>query len=293
MKMLASIKSFSHFKAIENYIDGVVISNQEFSPVLNDSFLVEEMITIIKYANEKNKEVVIDITSMFTNDIMDKLLVFVKNFINYNCLFLYSDIGVFTLLKELGVENRGIYDPKTMITNSYDLNLYLSCNMKACSISEEIPLSDVKLINSKKNGAIWYKAFGYHQMFHSKRKLISTYFEFIGADKKIDNQNSFLKEETRDDKYHIVENSHGTLLYRSYVISTLKEIDIIKEIDYLFLDSIFIEESLFNEAVKIYYNTLKGNMNLDNALIKLNEMFHIEDGFMYEDTVYVKPEVKR
>lgn len=293
MKMFASIKSFSHFKAIENYIDGVVVSNHRFSPVHNKSFEIEEILEIIKYANEKNISVVLDITMMLTNKDMSELEVFIKNFINTNLLFLYSDLGVYTLLKKYYIENRGIYDPKTMITNSYDLNLYLSCNMFACSLSLEIPLSDVLKINDLKNGNIWYKVFGKHQMFHSKRKLISTYSKFLSKDITINNDNSYLVEETRDDKYPIVENEHGTILYRSYVFSALKEIDVIKKLDYLFLDSQLLDENIFNESLKIYYDVLNGNMKLDNGLIRLNELNHILDGFMYEDTVYVKPEVQR
>lgn len=293
MRIFASIKSFSHFKAIERYVDGIVFGNKIYSPVHTTSFEIEEMKEIIDYANKLNKESIIDITSMFCNKQMEELEKFILNFKDLGVGYIYSDLGVYELLKKHSIENRGIYDPKTLITNSYDLNLYLSCNMKACSLSLEIPLNDIKIINSKKNGAIWYKVFGYHQMFHSKRKLIDTYKEFLGVDFEIDNDNSYLNEEIRDDFYHIVQNEHGTLLYRPYVFSALKEVKIIKELDYLFLDSIFLEESLFNQAIEIYYNTLNEKMPLDIAISKLNELFHIEDGFMYEDTVYVKPEVKR
>lgn len=293
MKMLASIKSFSHFKAILNYVDGVVFSNKKFSPVNTNSFEVEEMKEIIEFANLNNKEAIIDVTCMLTNNLMDELNSFIMNFKDLNVSYIYSDIGVYTLLKKLGIENRGIYDPKTLITNSYDLNLYLEDNMKACSLSLEIPLKDIKEINSKKKGAVWYKAFGYHQMFYSKRHLISTYSKFLNKDININNDNSYLKEETRGETYPIVENEHGTLLYRSYVVSTLSELEILKSLDYIFLDSVLMEENVFNESVEIYYNTLNGNMSLDSALIRLNELHHIEDGFMYEDTVYIKPEVQR
>ncbi len=291
MRLIASIKSFSHFKDIYNVVDGIVIRNDKFSTSYNTSFEIEEMKEIIEYS--KDKQVIIDITTMYTNDLMNELEEFIKFFLEYDVYYLYSDIGCHTLLKKYNIQNKGIYDPKTLITNSYDLNHYLSTGMNALSLSLEIPTSDIDQIISKKKGNVWYKCFGYHQMFHSKRHLISVYEKHLGHKIEMNNDSSYLKEQTRNELYHIVETQHGTLLYRPYVVSMLEKLSTLKSCDYLFMDSMFMNEELFNNALHIYRDTLSNNKNLNESLNELSEMFHIEAGFMNEDSVYIKPEVTR
>ncbi len=293
MKIFTSIKSLSHFEKLIDKVDGIVIGNNSFSTLLSHSFIVEEIIEMIEKSLQLNKEVVFNISSMQTNSSMILLEKFISNFLNYNVMYLYSDLGVYNLLKKYNKETKGIYDPSTMITNSMDMNFYLSKGMKACSLSLEIPIKDIKEINSKKLGNIWYKVFGYHQMFHSKRKLISTYQKFINLDKVINNENSYLIEETRNEKYPIIENEHGTVLFREYIISMIKECEIIKELDYLYLDSNLIEEEIFNKVLDIYLLALNNKLSVSDALNEMDKLnLYIKDGFMYQDTVYQKEELK-
>ncbi len=290
--IIASIKSFSHFMEILNLVDGVLVNtiySISVNPIPND----EEIDKIIEFANKNNKECILDISSIMYNCEVERATSFIKKYKDKNVSFLYTDIGLHEILYSMGIENRGIYDPKTLVTNSYDMNLYLSCGMKACGLSNEITLDDTKTLISKKEGKVWLKVFGYHQMFYSRRKLISLYYKYKGINEDILRGESYLKEETRDDLYHIDENRHGTVIYRSYVLSYLRDLDKIIGADYMYLDSSFISEEDFRIVLKVYKKTIDGDMYLDDALDYLNEMFLIEDGFMYHDTVYKKEELKQ
>ncbi len=290
--IIASIKSFSHFMEISDLVDGVLVNtiySISVNPIPND----EEIDKIIEYANKNRKECILDISSIMYNDEVEMATSFIKKYRDKNVSFLYTDIGIHTILYNMGIENRGIYDPKTLVTNSYDMNLYLSDGMKAVGLSNEITLDDTKTLISKKEGKVWLKVFGYHQMFYSRRKLISVYYKYKGIGDKISREESYLKEETRDDMYHIDENKHGTVIYRSYVLSYLRDLDKIIGADYMYLDSSFISSEDFNLVLKVYKKTIDGDMYLDDALDYLNEMFLIEDGFMYNDTVYKKEELKQ
>ena len=289
--IIASIKSFSHFIEIESLCDGVVV-NTTFSTSVNPVFNDEEISKTIEYATKNNKVVILDISFIFEDKDINDIKDFVLKYKNTNTLFLYTDIGVHQILKECNMQHRGIYDPKTLVTNSYDLNAYEELGMNAVGLSNEIPLEDVKMITDKKNGRVWLKIFGYHQMFYSKRKLISLFAKHKNLDINIDRENTFVKEETRDDMYHIDENKYGTLIYRSYVLSYLRELENIKNIDYMYLDSAFISNEDFNEALRIYSDTINSLIDPIMALDYLNELFMIEDGFMYHDTVYKKEEFK-
>lgn len=287
--IIVCIKSFSHFKSIENLCDGVVFNSKytiSVNPILNN----EEMKEVIEYANSKNKIAIIDISSLMTNDELEDLKGFIEEFKDYDCKFLYTDIGVYNILKGYGIENNGIYDPKTLITNSYDMNLYLKNNMMAIGLSNEIPSIKIKEIDSKKEGKTWLKIFGYHQMFYSKRHLITTYHKYKGINKTIDRENTLIKEETRGEVFHIDENNHGSVIYRSYPISYMKVINDVINVDYLVLDSSFIPEDDFKYALELFNAVINGNMNYEIANLKLKEKFDIEDGFIYNDTVYIKEE---
>lgn len=290
--IIASIKSFSHFKEIEKLVDGIIISSS-FSISINDKPTDEEMIKIIKYSNEINKLAIIDISSLMTNEEIKLVDNFINKYKDFNVSFIYTDIGVYNILKKYNIESRGIYDPKTLITNSFDMNYYLDDNIMAIGLSNEIPAKKIKEINSKKHGKTLLKIFGYHQMFYSKRHLISTYLKYKNMDNKLDMNNTYLKEETRGEEYHIDENSHGTVIYRSYVMSYMKCLDDILGVDYLVFDSSFIDDKDFTLALKIYSDVLNGLLDKNIAYLKLKEIFNIEDGFMIEDTVYVKEEMSR
>lgn len=292
MRIISQIKSFSHFKEIISYVDGITLNYKEFS-LYDISFDYEEMIDIISYANKFNKEVFINLSVMFDNALINKLDLFINKIKDLNVYFIYFDIGVYNVLKKYNLEKKGVYDPKTLITNSKDFNLYSSLGIYALSLSLEMPLSDALKINSEKEGKIWYKVFGYHQMFYSRRKLISTYALYKNKDININTTNSYLKEETRDECYPILENEFGTVLFRPYVISMLKEKDNIKKFDYLYLDSYLIDEELYNEILKSYYLCLNDKLDLNESINLIDCKLNIKDGFLYEDTVYVKPEVKR
>ena len=81
-------------------------------------------------------------------------------------------------------------------------------------------------------------------------------------------------------------------IYRSYVLSYLRDLDKIMGVDYMYLDSAFIDIEDFSLVLKVYKKTIDKDIFLDDALDYLNEMFSIEDGFMYNDTVYKKEELK-
>ena len=289
--IIASIKSFSHFKEIKDLCDGVVV-NTTFSISPNPTPKAEEIYEIINYANKFNKLCILDVSSILDDNDIKELKAFVEEYKDSNVSFLYTDIGFYNVLKDFGIENRGIYDPKTLVTNSYDMNLYLADNMQAVGLSNEIPLDDVKTMVETKEGAVWLKVFGYHQMFYSKRKLISAYYKYRGINEAIPREGAYLKEETRDDLYPIDENKHGTVIYRSYVLSYLRDLDKIMGVDYMYLDSAFIDIEDFSLVLKVYKKTIDKDIFLDDALDYLNEMFSIEDGFMYNDTVYKKEELK-
>jgi collagenase-like PrtC family protease len=284
--LIVSLKEINELEKLYDLVDGIVVYTSDFSSFYNKAYNLEEIKYI--YSLKKNLVLFIDLSQMMENSDIERLSVFLDALKDFDINYIYSDLGVHQLLKDKGMENRGIYNPSTLITNEYDLAFYLNQNMLSAGVSLEIPVKDIIQISEKNNHNLFLKAFGYHQMFHSKRHLINLYLEHIKKDHEIDNQNSYLREQKREDLYHIYQSNKGTLLFRSYVINY---IDYIKEINpkYIFLDNIFINSKEFLEVVEIYSKYLSNIYDLETSLDLLNKFsFKIEDGFKYQDTVYQK-----
>ena len=75
----------------------------------------------------------------------------------------------------------------------------------------------------------------------------------------------FLKEETRNDLYPVIENEYESVVFRGGVINTIKEIDKIKDCKILFLSALFIDEEKYIEVVKTFKNVLLNNITKEEG----------------------------
>lgn len=286
--LIVSLSNINDLEYLNNLADGIVVYTNDFSCVYNKAFSLEEIKEI--YEKKGNLKLFIDLSIMCENKDINDISCFIDEFKTLDVYFYYIDLGVHQLLKEKGLENRGVFNPSTLITNSNDAKFYLRQNMLAVQVSNEITVSDQAKISESCNSNIWLKSFGYMQMFHSKRHLISLYEEHSGKKIEKNNYESYLREAKRNDFYHIFESNRGTLLFRHYVINYLNELDLIKP-NYIFLDNIFIKDDVFKLVVKIYSDFLNEKISKEEANSLISELdLQIEDGFKFKDTVYKKEE---
>ncbi len=279
--LVGVLENVSDLKYLETYLDFILIRSKSFSAYYNNSFSIDEIINISKITSKK---LILDISLMLENKDMPLMNELVNKTKDLNIYYLYMDLGFFKILKDNNIESKGIYDPKTLITNQLDAKFYLDFNMLGVGISNEITISDMKQIIEYNQNKIFLKSFGYHQMFYSKRKLISLYANHTNKDIKIDKLNMYLKEDKREDFYHIYESERGTLIFRPYVLSYLDEINELKP-NFVFLDDIFLDKGTYFKVVKLFdakINQKKIDYDLDSLNLKL------EDGFKFKDTVYQK-----
>ncbi len=171
--------------------------------VLVNRFFIEEEITQLKFHLQMLKEVKVD-------------------------GIYYTDMGVYQEAKNINIEGVLIYNPETILTNSYDLQVYLDLGIKMATISKEIPLEDMQKIGCKINGELEVIIHGRLNMMHSKRKLLSNYMQFIEEDKDLFNQtNLYLKEENREEHMPIIEDEQGTHIFTGFSMCSFEEIDLL------------------------------------------------------------------
>lgn len=280
MKITCSIYTLKQLNKFAKYIDCAVLNTKKYSLVYEDLDLDKAIL----FCENNNILPIIAVNKLLhPSDLVSVNEVFLK-YISKNILFLVTDLGAIQIAKRLNIINRIIYDPQTMITNKLDLEEYSKIGCDSLSMSLEIPLNDVN--NSINDNSIFYQIFGHRIMFYSNRKLVSLYEE--KANIKVSNNHLYLKEATRDDYLPIIENENGTMIYRPYCISLLKEKDIISKFKYGYMESLYLDDDIFLKVLIEYKNAISKN-NIDESIVNINNLgLNIEEGFTYKDSIYQK-----
>ncbi|MDE6415331.1 MAG: U32 family peptidase [Anaeroplasmataceae bacterium] len=275
MKLVCSLPSFHLLKDIASYVDGVLL--EDHADILNQIHTVEAYGLVSIY---KLNEMVFPLEI----EKYRKKILFTKD---TNCLYYITDLGLAHILKELGLIQRTIFDPITMITNSLDAKEFMEYGFHSIGLSNEITLKDIEQIIKKTNIKSFLQVFGYRLMLNTRRTLISLYEEKIQTE--IQKTNLKIEEATRTDAFPIVETKTGTKIYRSYLISLLNELDALP-LEYAFLESFGLDENTFIEVVKLF-SSVKSGKNKEEAIVFLKSLnLPIGEGFSYQDSVYMKEE---
>ena len=288
MEILSTIYSNDELNNLIDYADGFILMLKPFSVCYKEDINLDLALDLIK---KNNKKAILGINKIYHPSDILEIKEFLKKY-NSNDLYYYvSDLGVCNILMDMGLSNNIIYNPETMITNYLDLGLLNDNHFNAYQMSSEITLEDIKYAYEKTNAPLIYYGFGHKIMFYSKRKLLSLYENKTGIKMP---KEGYLREVTREDYMPVCENTNGTYILRSYVISLLDELDNIDFLKYLLLDSNFVESDKYMKVLNLFNKLNKKEINKEDALLKLNELkLNIQDGFKNNDTVYLKEELKK
>ncbi len=275
MKLVASIYHMDELNDIKDYVDAILMDTSLIDLENIEKIISMGLTPILKY-------------NMMVHPFeIEKYEGYFLKYKDTACLFYITDLGLAHLLKGMHLIHRTIFDPVTMITNHLDVESYMAYGFQAVGISNEITLRDVKTIYDTTKAPLYYQIFGYRQMLHSRRKLVSLYLEKINQTSNLENLS--LEEVTRNEKYPIIENERGTFIYRSYAISLLKELTSLP-VEYAVLESLFIPAEEYKKCLSLFFEVYHGK---DSALAQ--EEFKAlgiptQDGFSYKDSVYMKEE---
>ena len=291
MKFLCTIPNVEAFNEIKHLCDGIILTNKKFSSRYETSFSNEEILQIVKKSNTLRMETYLLVDNILTDSDIKEVYQLIDEFKETNLMYIFGDLAVYQILKELNITKKGVYNPNTLITNYMDFTFWKDFKIKGLFPSLEIPLTDISIIGKNKKLKLFYKGFGMNVMFHSKRNLLSMYkqhknimYDFVG------HNDLKLIEETRNEEYKIIQNEHGTHIYQPGIHNILPAIDIAaNELDYLFLDGTFIEWNKYLEAVAIYKDALLDMDRLNYYNTKLEVIFeNLTYNFLLEDSIFRK-----
>lgn len=282
MKLLVSVnqKELSNFLEFTN---SFLIGLKNYS-VNYFEFSIEE----IKELKEKyeNIELFVSINKNIFNseleDIKEKLKELNKIGIKG---ILFYDISLLSLVKKLNLDLDLCFHQTHMVTNYNICNYYYSHGVKYAYLSTEITALEMKEISEKTKMDLMAYFIGHPIISHSKRKLVSNFYEFNKKDKK--NSLKVIKEKNGKTNYYIKEDSLGTNILTYDILNGARAFTLIKNyLSYAILDSKLIEESIFLEVLRLYKANLDNKLNDEELILKVQELIGSYEGFFFKKTIY-------
>lgn len=292
MKIICEVKSLKEAKKVlELECVDIILINLDFLS-LDSTLMIDdkEAKKIIEYVEKTDKGVALNVDRLFHQDDM----MFVKNLIE-SCpcdYVVYSDLGVYQILSKLGLTDMAIYRAPTYMTNSSDIKTFQLMN-EYVVISNQISSDELVEIVKNVNKNVIIDGFGMACCFYSKRPLVTNYLKF--KDYKLKGYRKEilkLKEETRDNFYHLVEDENGTKVYEEAHYALTSILDSIKDCEYFLINRFNVDVKEYLKIVSLYNDYFNGIINsndLDEAFKKLKTVIY--KGAYEKKTVLLKGDV--
>lgn len=269
--------------------DCYLLGNSSFCVRYNHSYSNEELLKASSLIKSLNKKMFININKIFQENELNSLkeyLVYLKE-LEIDAI-LFSDFAVLKLCKELNISDKCIMYHETYPTNTYDLEVILSFNIKGVIMSKEVEIET--LMNAAKYENTGMIVFGHIEIFNSKRRLLETYMKQYNLSLDlVENYNVKIKEMTRDNLYPLFQDKNGTNIFTSFVYSALKDFKELHTLNmkYFIIDTIFLDSEYAKEVLFIFDEIRRGkNVDLDSFYNK--SKYQLDSGFLHIDVGLIK-----
>ena len=276
MKTILTVirKQESINKFAECCADVFIMADREFSSSYDHNDLKE----CIRTAHRINRQLYVRCDRLYDQNELEGLKRFLNDLNSWGADgIIYSDIGVYSLLGDLGISCKGIYAPETLLTNYHDIADLRNDGVDGCVISKDIPLSDVTDIAEKCPDYCYLRIHGPILIAYSHRRYIASYLEedYEHA------EGYYLQEETRDTKLPLVEKKEGSWLYGT-CLQSLNAINMLEEKPFagFIIDNVFDSDEETLRILNLYDRVIKGKLDGNRALEELErnkEYTAIED----------------
>ena len=281
----------SSLEEIELYskTDGYLLGNSSFCVRYNHSFTNQELVNANKLIKELKKNIYININKIFQEKEINNLkeyLLFIKA-LEVDGIF-FSDFAVLKLCQELNIDDKCIMYHETYPTNTNDLEVLLSFNLKGVIMSKEVEIETLR--NATRFNNVGMISFGHLEIFNSKRKLLETYKEEHKLNNDLVNSyNVRVKEMTRDNLYPLFQDQNGTNIFTDFVYSSLKDFKELLNLKmkYFIIDTIFLDRDYSLKVLNIF-NDLRNNLEVDLEKFYEESIYSLGSGFLHLDVGLIK-----
>jgi len=242
---------------VELDIDVLCFGEEEFGLRLPHYFTREEMTELVQLAHHHGKKARVAVSAIMHPDKMEKIpeyLTFLES-IGVDDIIV-GDPGVIYVLQQKGYNLPYIYNAETMVTSSRQVNFWAKRGAKGAVLAREIPFQELQQIAKDADVFTEVLVYGATCIHHSKRPLITNYFNFTKQPDKVSKDDGLFISEPKDEETHysIFEDSHGTHIYAT------NDVDLVFELKELFdaglthwkLDGIYTPGSDFVAIVSAF-----------------------------------------
>lgn len=281
MKIITKPSSIDEIKKTINLVDAYIIGIKNMSVNENMYIEIDELKEISDYLTKSNKELFISINKNMHNGdlpLLEDLLIKLNDF-NIKGV-LYYDVAILNISKKININYELVYSCEHYSTNYHTINYWLEKGANFTLISGEITLEEILEIKENTKSKLIVPLFGYLPMYVSKRHNVKNYLDYFNL-----TDNSKVNYIENDNNYYpIIDNEIGTYVYSSNILNGIKEVEKLKDIDYILLNSFDIDIDLFIKVLDMFKNVNNSNvLEFDN---KINSMFpNVDTGFLYKETI--------
>lgn len=283
MKLLVSLNR-KDINDYLNYTNSFIVGLKDYS-VNYLEFTVEE----IKELKEKypNIEIFVSVNKNIFNDEVEELE---KNLIVLDKLdikgVLFYDLAILSIVKKLSLNLPLCWHQTHMVTNYNTCNYYYGKGCKYAYLSSEITALEMEEISKKTEISLMALFMGHPIVSHSKRMLLSNYFENYQYPKE---EKDYLIKSNDSANYYVKESSNGTSIIYGNIVNGSKYLLNLKEhLDYAILDEQLIDRALFFKVLALYKHLLeeKSSAKITEYLSRIEVLIGNDTGFFDRKTIY-------
>jgi len=294
MDLILNTNNLGYKPFLKTRINSMIIGLKNFCINQPFSLSFKELTNAIKDFKHNEKKLYLSINIFAMEKDIKKLKSIVKKIKNMEIDgFIVSDLGVLNIFKENNLENKVILDLQTYVTNKYSSKSLLNLGVKRILLSKEITLDDIKEISSFNDNKVELLVQGYYPITYSKRPILNCYYKNF----KLKNKNDlhFIKEESRNEYYYLLESKNNLTVYNSKQYSLFNYLPelIENKINYFRIDSIFLKEEEIKEYIEMYKCGIEYINNnelekFENLKQEYNRKYTFDTPFLHNESFLLK-----
>nr|WP_247739233.1 peptidase U32 family protein [Bacillus sp. 165] len=284
--------------------DAVIVGEQKFGLRLAGEFPREEIKKAVEIAHQHNVKVYAAMNGLFHNEKVEDVTEYVAFLQEAGVdAIVFGDPAVVMAVREMAPNMKLHWNTEITATNWFTCNYWGKRGAKRAVLARELSLDAVLEIKEHAHVEIEVQVHGMTCMFQSKRSLIGNYFEYQGKQMELEKkyeENMFLHDKERENKYPIFEDSNGTHIMSPNDICMIDELEELIDggIDSFKIDGVLKSSEYIIEVTKKYrkaidlcvedreaYDSIKGQLyNEIEDIQPVNRS--LDTGFFYKETVY-------
>ena len=260
-------------------------------------FSIDEINTIVE--NNEDCHFYVSMNHLYDQTQIKEIETFIKSLSTKVTGILFHDLGVLQIVKENHLNFKMIYNPETLNTNVETINTLSKYGIDGAMVSRVIPLEEALEIQKSSKVPTILFGHGVEYVAATKRELISNYNDVSHL--SLEKNHTYRINNKDSDLYFLMyEDHHGTHFFTETRLYTLDLFNIIKDFDYLYIETLFMDEQESIETASIYSDCLNALNNhsydkeVKEYLPLLRKLgYPMSQGFLFDNTVYKLDEIRK